>query len=160
MSKYFPKILLNDMLKLRECHHRLWSVIYPVYVNRLIPFKIITGFRNEIEQNLCFHNGRSKKKWPESMHNKTIKLNDTGEIIPCSGAIDVAPTYANKNGVWVIDWESIPAFSYLAGMIMWQAKKAGIGLIWGGDWNNDGNLSDGWDFGHFELTEKEWNRSL
>lgn len=44
---------------------------------------ISCGFRGEKEQNEVFAAGKSRLKWPRSMHNKTL------DDIPCSQAIDL-----------------------------------------------------------------------
>ena len=44
--------------------------------------------------------------------------------------------------------------TYFAGMVMGIAKAKGIGVRWGGDWNQNKDLEDNGfdDLPHFELT--------
>ena len=61
-------------------------------------------------------------------------------------AVDVAP--------YPINWEDRERMTYFAGMVMGIAKAKGIGLRWGGDWNQNTDLEDNGfdDLPHFELT--------
>ena len=69
-------------------------------------------------------------------------------------AVDVAPYDLKVKG---IDWEKRENFIYMGGFIMGLAKRMGIPLRWGGDWNGlvkgqielyDNNFDD---LVHFEL---------
>tara|TARA_R110002126_G_scaffold4331_1_gene22894 strand:+ start:21994 stop:22404 length:411 start_codon:yes stop_codon:yes gene_type:complete len=53
--------------------------------------KVICGYRNEVDQNKAFAEGKSKLKWPKSLHNSHPSL-----------AIDVVPL--------PLDWNHIAAF--------------------------------------------------
>ena len=64
----------------------------------IFDFSIICGHRNKEAQDLAFATGKSKKKWPESTHNKYP-----------SQAVDIAP--------YPIDWENRDRFIFLAGII-------------------------------------------
>jgi len=99
-------------------------------------FSILCTHRTEAEQQEAFEQGRSKKQWPESPHNK----------LPCR-AFDVAP--------FPIDWKDLQRFYHFAGYLMGLATYMKIPLRWGGDWDGDGDFSDQ-DFNdlvHFELNE-------
>ena len=97
-------------------------------------FTICCGHRNEADQDEAFHMGLSKKHWPESKHNREP-----------SEAIDIAP--------WPIDWKDENAFYHLAGIVRAEAKRLGLPIRWGGDWDGDFDLQDQtfMDLGHFEL---------
>jgi len=114
-------------------------------LERIIPhydFSVLSGFRDKVEQDEIFRQGRSKKQWPNSKHNK----NADGKTQLFSVAVDLAP--------YPIDWDDEPSFLYLAGMVMQQAADLGYEVRWGGDWDQDDEiLSDQTfqDLGHFEL---------
>lgn len=102
-------------------------------------FSIIEGHRGEEAQNKAYQTGRSKLPWPKGNHNKKP-----------STAADCAP--------YPIDWsdkpDSIRRFCYMAGFIMSSARRLGIPLRWGGDWDHDDDLRDEGsfrDWPHFEL---------
>lgn len=97
---------------------------------------IIHGHRGKKVQNEAFENGFSRKRWPESKHNRNP-----------SEAVDIAP--------WPVDWDDMPRWYYMAGIVMATARRMGIPIRWGGDWDGDGDLNDNslLDLGHFELIE-------
>lgn len=86
----------------------------------------LCGFRGEAEQNKAFAEGKSKKRWPESGHNR----------LP-SHAVDLAP--------YPIDWKDRDRFLRLRGAIELVAARRGIRLK---------PLID-WDVGHYELRDPE-----
>lgn len=98
---------------------------------------ILTGHRNEIDQMQAFDLKQSKLKWPESSHNS----------LP-SKAVDAAP--------WPIDWDDRERFIHFAGAVQFAARKRGIILRWGGDWDQDGTGVDNNfdDLVHFEIVEQ------
>ncbi len=106
-------------------------------------FSIVEGHRGEAAQNKAFQTGKSKLPWPKGNHNKTP-----------STAADCAP--------YPIDWsdeaDAVRRFCYMAGFIMASARRLGIPLRWGADWDKDDDLRDEKgklrDFPHFELMEK------
>lgn len=103
---------------------------------KLIDFSIVAGHRGEAEQNLAFEKGNSKAKFPQSKHN----------CFP-SKAVDVVPwptQYADERYIYLV-----------AGIIKAKADQLGIKLIWGGDWDGDGDMNDQSlkDPYHFELAQ-------
>ena len=103
-------------------------------------FKVLEGHRNEQAQNAAFLRGVSQVRWPNGKHN----------TLP-SCAVDLAP--------WPVDWTNSEAarqrFCYLAGWVMSEAKRQGVQLRWGGDWDGDRDTRDEKfrDLGHFEISE-------
>lgn len=97
---------------------------------------IVSGHRNEAEQNEKFRQGLSKVQYPDSKHN----------AYP-SNAVDVAP--------YPIDWEDRERFAYFAGYVMGVAQSLGITIRWGGDFDMDTEVKDStfYDGGHFELKD-------
>jgi len=107
------------------------------------PFDItvVCGARSETEQTRAFEEGRSKKKWPDSLHN-------CPESEMRSRAVDLAPWINNT-----IDWTDEGSFYCLAGVMLASANLIGISLTYGGDWNNNGLTKDQtfFDLGHYQL---------
>ena len=106
-----------------------------------VDFVIVEGHRGEEAQNKAYVTGKSKLPWPKGNHNK----------LP-STAADCAP--------YPIDWsdraDSIRRFCYMAGFIQASARRLGIKIRWGGDWNQNDDLRDEGsfrDWPHFELSE-------
>ena len=95
---------------------------------------ILTGHRNKADQDRAFKNGKSKLKFPKGKHNKKP-----------SRALDVAP--------YPIDWNDAKRFYHFAGYVQGVARRLGIEIRWGGDWNRNFDLNDQNfnDLVHFEL---------
>lgn len=97
---------------------------------------ILCGHRGEEEQHIAYQSGRSKLDWPESKHNSLPSM-----------AVDAAP--------YPVDWSDSKRFYLFAGFVLGTAKRMGIDLRWGGDWDRDWDLADNRfnDWPHFELYE-------
>jgi peptidoglycan L-alanyl-D-glutamate endopeptidase CwlK len=103
-----------------------------------IDFKILDATRGRAAQEKAFRRGHSKVHFGNSAHNYVPAI-----------AMDLFPA--------PYDWDNRQAFINLSKVILRIAKKRGIPIRWGGDWNMDGNLSDGWDMPHYELHPwKDW----
>lgn len=103
-----------------------------------IDFKILDATRGRAAQTKAYKQGNSKVTFGNSAHN----------YVPAV-AVDLFPA--------PYDWDDRDSFIKLSKVIFRIAKEKGIPLRWGGDWNGDGNLSDGWDMPHYELNPwREW----
>lgn len=141
MSFYFGQRSLSN---LETCHTRLQKVMSQTIIITPYDFMIICGWRGEAEQTEWFETGKSKKRWPDSEHNK---ISATGQ--PESLAVDFIPYIAGKP----VDWEDTHIFAAIAGAMMASAISIGELLRWGGDWDGDGSTRDQrlMDWGHVEL---------
>lgn len=94
-----------------------------------LDFAITCGHRNEADQNAAFNAKpqRSKKRWPDSKHNKTP-----------SRAVDVRPA-APFNPE---DWNDKLRFARLIGFIEGVAIDLGIPIRVGLDFSGDGRTID------------------
>lgn len=104
----------------------------------IIDFSITEGHRNKAKQNRYFDLDKSKVKWPDGKHNK----------IP-SEAIDAVPWINRK-----LSYNKLHC-CVLAGIILTCAKKFGIEIRWGGNWDMDNEPitdQDFLDLVHFEIT--------
>lgn len=120
--------------KLDACHPLLQELFRAVVKDD--DCTIIEGHRNCPTQNRYFKEGRSKVTWPKSRHN----------VLPAE-AVDVAPYVKGK-----VSYDTGQC-RYFAGKVMAKARQLGIRLRWGGDWNQDGDITDQTfnDLVHFEL---------
>ncbi len=123
--------------KLSQCHPELQRLVRAV--ESRIGLVVSCGFRNEADQNRSFASGASKKRWPNSEHNKLPSL-----------AVDMEPLKRNK-----IDWNDKVLFYYFAGYVKSVADMIDIKIRWGGDWDSDKDFHDQTfnDLCHFELEE-------
>jgi len=123
-----PRYGHKSRKELATVHEDLQEVM-----NKVIKYcdvSILQGIRTEEEQRRLVAEGKS-----QTMYSKHL----TGE------ALDFAP-YPTK-------WEDRENFIYIGGFIKGMAASMGIGIRYGGDWNNDFNLTNNNfdDLGHIEL---------
>lgn len=87
---------------------------------------IITGHRGKEEQNQKVLEGKSKVRWPNGKHNS----------FP-SQAVDFQPypVPERREKLWA-------ALAYIAGRAIEIGKRRGLEVRWGGDWDEDGDLTD------------------
>lgn len=128
-----PKFSEESIKKLVTCDSRLQLVAKEAI--KQVDFKIICGFRDIHEQDKAFKEGNSLKKGGESRHN----------LYP-SMAFDFIPYPFTED-----DWKNIHKFTYVAGIIMATGYKLGVRLRYGGDFDMDGSIEGGWDWGHIEI---------
>ena len=95
---------------------------------------ILVGHRGKEDQDKAYAKGKSYVRWPKGKHNSNP-----------STAVDVAP--------YPVDWDDRERFIYFGGFVKGCAFRMDIPLRWGGDWDNDNQLSDNRfdDLVHFEL---------
>ena len=118
--------------KLDQCHPDLKRLFERVI--QIVDCTVVTGFRNEKDQNEAFRTGKSKLKWPQSKHNKRPSL-----------AVDVIP--------WPVDWKDYNRFYFFMGVVKGVAAEMGIKVRCGGDWDGDNDFKDQTfiDLPHFEI---------
>ena len=120
---------------LSTCDPVLQSVMEDVLLYKDI--SIISGHRGSEEQDKLFAEGKSKLKYPNSKHNSNP-----------SKAVDVAP--------YPHDWSRPdPRELFLiAGLVKGIGLAYGVNITWGGDWDNDGDITDQkfQDLYHFEIS--------
>ena len=129
-----PSYSERSRRNLAEAHPALQAVF-----NRVIEtfdHTVIEGYRGEDAQMAAYHAGRSKVKFPQSMHNRTPAL-----------AVDACP--------YPIDWKDYRRFYLFAGFVLATARAMGVKLRWGGDWDGDLAWKDQTfhDLPHFELID-------
>lgn len=126
-----PRFSTKSRAHLRTCTPGIQQVFNKVIEK--FNCTILEGSRGEVRQNGLFHDGLSRKQYPDSKHN----------VIPSEG-IDAAP--------WPIDWKDRERFTYFAGYVKGIADSLGIKIRWGGDWDMDTEVDDNTfdDLCHFE----------
>lgn len=119
---------------LATCHPDLQKIMNEAIKH--FDFTVIEGARTLERQQQLFKEGKSKLDGI----NKKGKHNHSPSL-----AVDIAP--------YPIDWNDTKRFFYLAGLIEGIATSMGIAIIWGGDWDSDGDYKDQTfnDYPHFEL---------
>lgn len=134
-----PLYSQESVSRLSTCHPDLQVIFFEVI--RFFDCAIVEGYRNEEDQNRYFDEGKTQLRYPNGKHNNTP-----------STAVDAVP--------YPVDYKNINQFCYFAGFVKGIAErlraegKITYGIRWGGDWNNNFDLSDEGkfrDFSHFEL---------
>ena len=130
-----PRFGRRSRNNLKTCDKRLQDLFNEVIKH--FDCSVLVGFRDRDGQDTAFNSGHSKKKWPDSKHNSKPAI-----------AVDVAP--------YPIDWKDRERFIYFGGVVKGFAFESGLPLRWGGDWNNDTQLSDNIfdDLVHFEVKKE------
>lgn len=95
---------------------------------------IMDSQRGRAAQEEAFRKGNSKAHFGQSAHNWAPSV-----------ALDVAP--------FPIDWNDRGRFIALSKIVLATAKDLGVPLRWGGDWNQNGILTDEKlsDLPHYEV---------
>ena len=127
-----PKFGRTSRKRLETCHPDLITLFEAVAEE--VDCSVICGHRNKEDQDKAVASGHSKAVFPKGKHNASP-----------SNAIDIAP--------YPIDWNDRERFIYFGGVVKGFAYKLGLPLRWGGDWDNDTQLSDNSfdDLVHFEV---------
>lgn len=127
-----PTFSRKSLDKLATCDARLQRVFMEVIKH--FDCTVLTGHRNEADQNAAFASGTSQKRWPNGNHNS----------MP-SKACDVTP--------YPVDWEDRERMTLFAGFVIGTAQGMGIDIRWGGDWNENMKVKDNSfdDLPHFEV---------
>jgi len=123
-----PKFGKKSQERLRGVNSELVNVLFELV--KIMDVTIIEGVRSQERQDRLVAEGKSKTKFSKHI---------TGR------AVDLAP--------YPIDWEDRDRFHYMGGMLRGIAHQMGIKVIWGGDWNGDGETKDNNfdDLVHIEL---------
>ena len=130
----------DSMTQLATCHRLL--VMLCTQAIEIVDFKVVFGQRTLAEQKQLVRLGFSKTM-------KSYHLNQ-----PKSLAVDLHPC-VEGNPIDLIQSASVynPYFYFMAGVIKGLAYKLNIPIVWGGDWNKDGNFRNNKfnDLFHFQL---------
>ena len=131
---------VKSVNKLSACHPLLWDLFQKVAETE--DLVITCGHRGEEEQNALFPK-YTRVQWPDSKHNSTP-----------SNAVDATPRI---NGA--PELHDREAIIYFAGKVMLTAKKMGIPIRWGGDWNKNNQVRDEkfQDLFHYEICLPDGN---
>lgn len=128
----------TSLKKLETCHPDLQKLMKSALSNSIIDFGISVGERNQKEQDEAYRTGKSKLPYPKSKHNSNPSM-----------AVDI---FAFVNGK--VTWE-LKYYYFIAGVVFTEAKRLGIKIRWGGNFNSNSDFSDDAfiDAVHFELVE-------
>ena len=102
---------------------------------------LVSGHRGEAEQNSLFTQKKSKLEYPNSKHNAYPSLAVDFMVYPWPGRE-------------AKQWASL---AYAAACAIQIGKEEGVHIRWGGDWNQNHDLTDQTfdDLFHLEIVECE-----
>lgn len=137
-----PTFSTSSKQKLATCHPdlvRLFNEVIKHY-----DCTIIEGSRSDVDQKKAFKEGKSKL---DGVNKKS--LHQVSKTYPFSRALDASP--------FPIKWDDPQRFILFAGRVQGIATALGINIRWGGNWDNDNELTDNSfdDLVHFELADAE-----
>lgn len=108
--------------RLATCDSRLQDILNEAI--QYVDFMVLVGHRGKEEQDEAFRTGKSQKPWPTGNHN----------TLP-SRAVDIAPLSTQLGDK--LSWKDIVAFGRLMGYVDCIAKRHGVKLRFGLDWDGD-----------------------
>jgi peptidoglycan L-alanyl-D-glutamate endopeptidase CwlK len=111
-----PVFSQKSLKNLAECHETLQKLAKSAILH--FDFAVICGHRDEESQELAFQQGKSKKHWPESKHNKTPSL-----------AFDAVPLVDNKVSWAADDFDDFARVMFQCAVLLDIDDK----IIWGGE---------------------------
>jgi peptidoglycan L-alanyl-D-glutamate endopeptidase CwlK len=140
-----PSFSSSSQAKLDTCHENL--VLLFEEVVKGFDCTVIFGWRSVEEQQALYAQGRTK---PGNIvtHKDGVEKRSKHQ-----GADGKKPSFAVDVVPYPIDWQDTERMTYFAGWVMATARRMGIALRWGGDWDQDTEVGDERfrDFPHFEL---------
>lgn len=93
----------------------------------LFDMTIVTGFRDQAAQDAAVASGHSKVRWPNGKHNKRPSV-----------AVDIQPYPMPRSEAMQRE-----TLSYLCGLVSGvYYTQTGRKLRWGGNWDQDSDLTD------------------
>ena len=132
--------------RLETCDEDIQRVINLAIKRTCVDFGVAEGHRPVKRQKKLYAQGRTE---PGSIVTYVDGVNELSEhnYVPSKG-IDIY-AWVNGKAVW-----SGKYMAYLAGVIMSCASELGINLVWGANWDDDGQLYDDQNFidaPHYQL---------
>ena len=134
--------------KLSTCHPDIQKVILEAV--KQFDFTVLYGTRTVDEQFELYKQGRtlSNGVWVKTGRTVTEldgKVKKSKHNSTPSLAVDLAP--------YPIDWNNIQRFKDMAKVVLACAKNLGVDLVWGADWDSDGDIEEHKfkDYPHFQL---------
>lgn len=148
-----PGFSKKSLDKLNTCHPKLQLVMNEAIKH--YDFTVLYGTRTVAEQFELYKKGRELqpdgtwKKVGSTVTELDGKTKKSKHNYSPSLAVDIAP--------YPIDWNNIQRFKDLAKVVESAAIAVGVKIVWGADWDMDGNIEEHKfkDFPHYELDKSE-----
>ena len=138
----------NSLDKLATCHPDIQKVMHEAIKH--YDFTVLYGHRTAAEQLSLYKQGRKlvDGKWVrigKTVTDKDGTVKKSKHNYSPSVAIDIAP--------YPINWNNLTRFKELKEVVFKAAEKVGVKLVWGADWDGDGDIAEHslQDYPHYEL---------
>lgn len=131
-----PSFGESSRIALETCHIGLQQLALEVV--KVYDCSVLEGHRDKLMQDIYFHRGFSKVKWPNSKHNLNPSL-----------AIHLVPWFVKKPH---IRWSDTAKFYQFSGVVIAVAHRLNLSIRFGGNWDGDEDLHDSefLDLAHWE----------
>lgn len=138
-----------NSLKVRATIDDRLALVMDFVLTVVADVSLISGLRDEAEQDKLVAEGKSQVRFPNSKHNRLPKayaVDFQPYPMPNVNATDPAKREKARKELWA-------SLAYVAGAARVYAYANGFRLKWGGDWDMDGDLTDNNfdDLFHLEL---------
>lgn len=132
-----------SLKNLEGVHPDLIALVKDVMDLQIMDFRVNEGVRSLEKQ----------KEYVAKGVSKTLKSKHLIQPDGYGHAVDLYPFPVDMKAVNAGSWRENGRFALLAGMMLALAKKRGLTVVWGGDFDSDGEILDNTftDFPHFEL---------
>ena len=140
------KFSQKSLDRLNGVHPRLVDLVHEVMALQVMDFSVNEGLRTLERQKQLVAEGKS-----QTLNSKHLKQSDG-----YGHAVDLYPSPVNMALVNKNDPREIARFGILAGLMLATAKRMGITIVNGADWDGDGQTLDHtfFDLPHFQLVLK------
>lgn len=137
------KLSNTSLNNLKGVHPDLVKVVQRVIDLGIIDFSVVEGVRTKERQAALLKEGRTK-----TLNSKHLVQKDG-----FGHAVDLYPYPVDMIKVLKGDDREIARFGVVAGLMLASAKELGVKIVWGGDWDSDGQTLDHsfFDSPHFQL---------
>jgi peptidoglycan L-alanyl-D-glutamate endopeptidase CwlK len=141
------KLSERSINNLKKVHPLLEKTIYDVMSLQIMDFVVVEGLRTLDRQRQLFATGQTK----------TLKSKHLLQADGFSHAVDLYPFPVNIKMIVKGDPREMFRSGVLAGLVLSVAKRNGIIVTNGADWDMDGETSDTsfFDAPHFEIIKQE-----
>lgn len=133
----------TSLAKLEGVHPKLVKVAIRALSYGVLDFSVNEGLRSKERQAQLLKDGFTK-----TLNSKHLKQSDG-----YGHAVDLYPYPIDMKRVNAGYAPEIARFGVIAGLMLRAAQEEGVKIIWGADWDSDGEVLDHtfFDAPHFEL---------
>lgn len=122
----------QSLKNLEGVHPSLVKVVHAVMALQIMDFRVAEGLRDL----------KTQEEYVKKGVSKTLKSKHLIQPDGFCHAIDLYPSPIDMKAVKAGVAKEIARFALLAGCMLSVSKLQGVVLVWGGDWNGNGETMD------------------